>query len=211
MKINKLFKMRLKTYNNGKILAPLKCGTRFLDETFGGHKEDIGLEDLMLNQSILKNIELIVIREPLKHIESVLHTEILGKWRLSSEPSLKDVEKIMESFMYKQNDGIEGGTHYSSHLYLHLYYYWKRNKNKIKVIHLNELSSYLKSKGFDLPEYAPNKYDFNNYEHWYSKEDLMLSIKSNYPVIWDNYMLQVKESQLYYDSLISNTEIPKLV
>jgi len=203
--------LRLKIYNKGTILAPLKCGTRFLDETFGGCEEEISLEELMLNQSFLKNIELIVIREPYKHIESALHTEILGKWRNSNEHSIKDAEEILQNFMYKENDGIEGGTHWSFYLYKNLYLYWRRNKNKIQVIGLEQLSSYLKSKDIQIPEYFSNNYDFNHYEYWCSKEDLMVLIKSNYPHIWDDYMLQLKELEIYYNALINNKEISKLV
>jgi len=179
--------MVLKRYGGGKILAPLKCGTRYLDEVFGVNYADIDLSELMSD----RNIQTIVLREPYEHLESALHTELLGVWNGEG-----DVESVLKRF-------VSGSTHWSPHLYETLYTYCAKSGWDIKVIHLTGLSTYLKSTGVNEMEYNPKKYDFNHYTKWVSKKDMVLYIKENYPDMWYTYMLQVEKSNMYYDSLVN--------
>jgi hypothetical protein len=191
--------MRLKKYNNGKILAPLKCGTRFMIETFGESNEDIGLGDLTRNL-FLNGVEVIIIRPPYEHFESAVHTEILGAY--NNNKGMEEVEEILQRFRYNHHT-IESATHWSGHLYEHLYYYWRRNRKYLKVVELKNLSEYLVSEGIKIPEYNPDKYNFNHYGYWCSKEDLMYWVKTTFPYLWKDYMIQIENSNKYYDYLIN--------
>lgn len=193
--------MRLKKYNDGKILAPLKCGTRFLDETFGGDDGDIGISDLFKFLFLPKQMEAIIIRPPYEHLISALHTEILGLYNREVEPSFNDIETIVKSFMIK-NHNLESATHWSGHLYKHLYLIWKRNKNKIKIVQLKDLSDYLKSINTPISKYDPENYNFNHYGYWCSKDDIAVFVELNFPKEWEDFMKQIEYSNKYYNYLI---------
>lgn len=201
--------MRLNIYNEGKILAPLKCGTRFLDETFGEKNGDIGIFDLSKMLFLPKEMEVIILRPPYEHLISALHTEILG---CQNNDSVIDknsaIMDVIEAFTRK-NHNLESATHWSGYMYKHLYWIWKRNK-RIKVIELKDLSNYLVSIGVNIPEYDPGKYNFNHYGNWCTKEDIEIYVKYNFPTEWEDYMYQVKESDKYYNYLIGKIETPMI-
>lgn len=173
--------MYFKIYNNETILAPAKCGTRFLDETFGSDSE--GIDTKKLDVPLwrrLPNLKAIIVREPLQHLESAVHTEILTRYyndeeRDNTQPL--DVDTIINKFCYDwkgelyQKENMGSGRRYflettlwGYNLHETIYKIWTRNPRVINLIYLKELSSYLNTIGVDIPEYDNKKYDFISYE-----------------------------------------------
>jgi hypothetical protein len=138
-------------YRSGHdIIAPLKHGTRWLEEK----TNPISIEEIYS----IKNIEGItketywVYREPKKHLVSALRTEI----RVGIEFGGDNKDTIINKF--KTNNGL----HWSSTLYESLYHlYW--NNIGFNLIHLNDLSKlfigieYLSS-GYDMSDYITAKH-----------------------------------------------------
>jgi len=133
------------TYENGlDIIAPLKCGTRWLEE----YTNPIKLEELSTIYKI-KNITkdtYWIYREGREHLESALRTEIMGSIEFEKE----SVELVVDSFL----NGL--GTHWSPILFRCMYVYW--NRIEFNVIELNHLSNL-----FTGIPYDSSQYDFNNY------------------------------------------------
>jgi hypothetical protein len=133
-------------YENGlDIIAPLKNGTRWLEE----YTNPIKLEELSTIYKI-KNITkdtYWVYRDGKKHLESALRTEIMG----SIEFNNGDVNQIISSFL----NGT--GTHWSPIIFNYMYNHW--NRIEFKVIELNDLSNL-----FTGIPYDPSEYNFNNYD-----------------------------------------------
>ena len=195
--------MVFKLFNGDTILAPLKCGTRYLEMVFGAPSSEIACYTLNRNLFI-PTLKTIIIRPPIEHLISALHTEILGFLRENKEG---DIKETLNTFV-SNGSGIWQNAHWDKNVYSDLYWYWRRNRNYVNVIELKNLSSHLKElKIKKLPKYDSNDYNFNNYKYWCSKDDLMLFIKTNYKTQWDNLMEQIGVSTIFYDYLINKEVI----
>jgi len=197
--------MKLSFFNDNTILAPLKCGTRYLIETFG--EESSTTMTSSLNRTLYhQNVKVIVVRPPYEHLESALHTEIIKLYENSTTDSESDIKNVLDRFKSNANL-LDGATHWSYHVYEKLYWYWRRNRKYIKVIELKDLTTYLKTVKKKLPKYNADNYTFNHYSYWCPKEDIMLFVKENYKSIWDDLMEQVRISNKWYELLITETPI----
>jgi hypothetical protein len=195
--------MNFKLYDN-KLLAPVKCGTRYLDLIFKDNQIGFDLTELK-KRLFLSNITDIIVRPPLEHLTSALHTAILtatnNTGRNKDVPV--DVLSIIDEFcMYEKTD--LQNTHWRYDTYETLYWLWRRNKDNVNIIELKDLSSYLKKLNInDLPKYDSKDYEFRYYTNWCSKDEIMLFIKTNYIEQWDNLMSQVEDSNVFYNYLIN--------
>jgi hypothetical protein len=195
--------MNYKLFNDDSILAPLKCGTRYLEKVFGEPSSQISSHAIG-GKLFIENLQTIVVRQPFEHLSSALHTEILGSIQTNEETDIKDILDEFLSFdpLNKQN------THWDKNMYKNLYWYWRRNRERTDVIDLKDLSSYLtRLKIKKIENYDSNEYNFNHYKFWCSKEDLMLFIKTNYKKEWENLMEQVDNSNVFYNHLINKEVI----
>jgi hypothetical protein len=195
--------MNFKLYDN-KLLVPMKCGTRYLDLIFKNNQ--VAFDLIELKRSLfLPNITDIIIRPPMEHLVSALHTEILTAYNNTNQNKdiPVDVSSIINEFcMYEKTD--LQNTHWRYDTYEALYWLWRRNKNNINIIELKDLSLYLEKLNIKkLPKYNLKDYDFHNQTNWCSKDELMLFIKTNYPEHWDNLMTQVKNADVFYNCLIN--------
>ena len=196
--------MVYKLFNENTIIAPLKCGTRYLERVFGEPTSEIASYTLKKNLFI-QTLKTIIIRPPMEHLFSALHTEILGFLRENKEG---DIQEVLKTFI--TNNAIDSlqNTHWDKNIYSDLYWYWRRNRDYVNVVELNNLSSHLKGlKIKKLPKYDSKEYDFNHYDYWCSKDDLMLFIKTSYRREWDNLIEQVGVSTIFYDYLINKEVI----
>ena len=194
--------------NDYKILAPLKCGSRYL-EKYLGTPQSID-SSFLKSKLIIEGVKLIIIRSPLEHIISALHTEILGE---IEENTLKgeDVphEKVFLKHIrqFKQlNNGESTMAHWSPNMYKEIYFYWRRNREYVKLMHLSQLTSFLRGERIQAINHDPNHYNFHQYKYWCSKEDLMFFIMENYKSQWEDLKLQIEESEIWYNHLM-NKEI----
>lgn len=132
-------------YENGlDIIAPLKHGTRWLEEK----TNPISIVEIYS----INNIQAItketywVYREPKEHMVSALRTEI--RTGIEFDGDSKDI--IIDKFK------TDMGLHWSPTLYKSLYPYW--NKIGFDLIHLKDLSNL-----FTDVEYSSNGYDMSNF------------------------------------------------
>jgi hypothetical protein len=196
--------MHIKLYNKNTLLVPLKCGTRYLDKIF---KDDsTGFDITEMKKSLfLPNVTDIVIRPPMEHLTSALHTAILtaSNDTEKTKGAPVDLFPIIDEFcMYEKTD--LQNTHWRYDIYETLYWLWRRNKNNINIIELKDLSLYLeKLKIKDLPKHDSKDYDFHFYQYWCTKDEIMFFIKTNYIEQWNNLMTQVEYSNVFYNHLIN--------
>lgn len=197
--------MKLCFFNDNTILAPLKCGTRYLIETFG--EESSTTVTSSLNRSLYhKNVKVIVVRPPYEHLESALHTELIKLFQDRQNPNETEILNVLEGFKSIPHLS-DGTTHWSYHIYEQMYWYWRRNQKYIKVIELKDLTIYLKTVKKKLPKYDADNYTFKYYSYWCPKKDMMLFVKENYKSIWNDLMEQVVISNKWYELLITETPI----
>jgi len=195
--------MVFKLFNENTILAPLKCGTRYLERVFGAPTSEIARSELK-ERIFIPTLKTIIIRPPMEHLVSALHTEILGFLR---ENKGGDIKEMLMTFISNGTE-IWQNSHWDKDIYSDVYWYWRRNRKYVNVIELKNLSSHLKElKIKKLPKYDSNDYDFNHYKYWCSKDDLMLFIKTNYKKEWNDLMEQVGVSTIFYDYLINKEVI----
>ena len=149
------------TYENGlDIIAPLKCGTRWLEN----ETNPIKIEELSTTykiENITKNTYW-VYRVGREHLVSALRTEI----RTALEFQEDNTDSIVDGF-------IKGmGTHWSPILFRYMYSYW--NRIEFNVIELNHLSNL-----FVGVEYDSKNYDMSGYiKTKHTKEDIIQLVGS---------------------------------
>lgn len=201
--------MDLKVYNGGTILAPLKCGTRFLDESFGVNDEGYTLH-LLRRGLFYPKFKTMVVRPPMEHISSALHTEIINAYNNTDtnpdEPV--DISVIIDTFIWKGPEQTHQNIHWHRDLYSTLYWIWRRNRNNIEIVELKDLSSHLKSIGIKITKHKKENYNFSNFKNYCDVDELMMFIKLNYVDEWRNMMKQVEVATEYYNYLINREVIP---
>jgi hypothetical protein len=148
-------------YENGlNIIAPLKCGTRWLEEK----TNPIKIEELSTIDKIngITKKTYWVYRDNREHLISALRTEI----RNAIEFGENNTNSIVDGF-------IKGtGTHWSTELYKFMYLHW--NRVEFDLIHLNDLSNL-----FVGVEYIQENYDMNHYHKTkHTKEDIIELVDS---------------------------------
>lgn len=144
------------TYENGlDIIAPLKCGTRWLEEK----TNPIKIEELSTTykiQNITKNTYW-VYRVGREHLVTALRTEIRNDMEFFED----NTDLIVDGFI----KGI--GTHWSPTLFKYMYSYW--NRIEFNVVELKHLSNL-----FVGVEYDSKNYDMNYYlKTKHTKEDII--------------------------------------
>lgn len=136
-------------YENGlDIIAPLKCGTRWLEN----ETNPIKIEELSGLHKI-KNLTkdtYFLYRDGKEHLLSALKTEIRGAIEFNNG----DVNQIISSFL----NGT--ATHWSPIIFEFMYIYW--NRIEFKVIELNHLSNLFPGIPYDSNNYNMNYYHKSN-------------------------------------------------
>ena len=201
--------MTIKTYNNETILAPLKCGTRFMDEIFKAKDTGYNINELK-RTLVLPKIQAIIIRPPLEHIVSALHTEIINAHNNTEinpdEPV--DILAILDSFLWKSPHQTIQNTHWHRDLYETLYWLWRRNRNNIKIVNLKDLSTYLKSIGIKPPKHKKKDYNFSNLKNYCDVDEMVMFITNAYPDEWKNILRQIEHANVFYNYLMDGEVIP---
>lgn len=183
--------MVIKIYNN-IIMAPVKCGSRYLDKVWESERTEY------IHYQYLKfpKVKYIVIREPMSHLMTALHTETVG---FINEFGRRD------DFYHQLNDfiSVDGATHWCVPFYEYLYYYRNKYGEDIEVVKLENLTELLKNLGHNI-QYVPEEYHFKKYEKWWSKEDLFKMLKEMYPKEINWLIDKVETQKIYYEKLLNN-------
>jgi hypothetical protein len=151
-------------YENGMdIVAPLKHGTRWLEEKTN--------PSLIIEYPVLtytSNFDYVfnentywIYRNPIDYLMSALKTEI----RTSIEYDGDQTDHIVEGFISDKSH------HWNYNLNLIMYYYWKNNN--IKPIHLSNISNLFSPE----IEFINGEYEMNSYEKTKYQDDLFITNK----------------------------------
>lgn len=222
------------TYNiyDSKILAPAKCGSRYLDTVFeiteyGVSKKRIVLpKGSKLNELIpppklkhqffvkewkeweverwTNSIQWIVIRPPEEITISGINTEMLLSW--NSGCTLPSIErKLVEGILLAKNG------HYDPTLFRQLYFFWSivnATGNKVKFIHLNHLTAFTKQHLNFKEDLGDNVelHDFSNFPIFMDKIDMMNYFKKIYPVEWSTIETNMKSEMFFWELIQKNCE-----
>jgi hypothetical protein len=159
----------------------------------------------------LTDISTIVVREPLEHLQSALHTELLGwLWEnLNEKLSTKNMIPLINNFITDELNQA-GTTHWDINYYEHLYKFWKQNKDTIKVIHILDLTDFIKQEyGIDIPH---DKFSYgisrlvDKFKYAYtSKEKLSKWIEETLPELWNEVVKELPKAEKFYNHLINET------
>lgn len=190
--------MVIKIYND-TILTPVKCGTRYLDKIWEDKRVYSGHEKYLK----FPKVKYIIVREPMSHLISALHTETL-EW-INRYTDKDDFYHQLGEFISEQ-----GATHWCFPFYEYLYYYRNKHGKDIEVVKLENLTELLKKLGHNI-EYTAEEYSFKNYEKWWTKEELFQILKDRYPKEINLLIKKVKVQTEYYNKLINNEIDDKMV
>ena len=215
-----------------KWIIPAKCGSRYLDKAFGVTEQDnfgfSGIHNkIQMNvwrNSILNSpytkiaaqsdkifqfwilpITHIVLRNPLSHLFSALHTDL---WGHLDEP-------IRAIGLVKGNRGLEeillkytttGTGHWSPHLHYNVYMLLQKRPD-IQIVPLNKLSELVESVGLKM-DYVPDEYNFSKME--FSREDIINWVKTEYPSIWKRIWELYESDAVWMNKIGEKWNLPKI-
>lgn len=184
-------RVNVKVYDIG-IIAPCKCGTRFLDSVCT-LTHDISETSIFKNREWKGFAGWIIYREPYEWMVSALHTEILNR------KEWEGVEDILERFLR------EGGTtHYSDTTFKRMWEWLSMNR-KCKGVPLSQLSKLLRTLGVEASEvWREMDWEFRHLDKkWMSKEDVVRMIQKGYPIEWEWLLTCVKDEEVYWNRIVN--------
>lgn len=185
--------MDIKLFDN-RILAPSKCGTRYLRKVYSDIRFD-------LNKCNVNTITHIVVRNPYEHFESAIHTEYLNY--KNTYNSTEHINHIICGAISKNGIG-----HWHPNTYQFLYSIFIKNP-KIQIIDLINLSTFLNSEGHSIV-YDKSEYDWSDLDVWESKDDILQKLKINFKSEFEIIDKKLKLEFDYYTKLL-NEYRPKTI
>jgi hypothetical protein len=162
-----------------------------------------------------KDVTAIIIREPLEHLQSALHTEILMWYVLNPGESLSidTATPLIKNFI-NTDLNPRGTTHWDVNYYEYLYKFWKQNRNTIKVVNVSDLSPFLKE-NYDV-DLVHDKFSYGIPAHgsrfkyaFTTKQKLAKWIEETLPDIWDDLIRDIPKANNFYNLMI-NGEISEI-
>jgi len=172
---------------DNRILAPLKCGTRYLSKAYTFvHFNYYEVTDF-------SNIKYLIIRKPYELLKSALHTEfILYKEMYGFEI---DFDNFLDELMLKNYC-----THWEYYMYEQMYWIYFKSNKKIKVIHLSNLTDFMKQEGYNM-KYRKSNYDFHNYKNWINKDEFFNKLLKEFPTQMEILLEKVNIQTLFYNRI----------
>ena len=176
---------------DNRILAPLKCGTRYLSKAYTFvHFNYYEVTDF-------SNIKYLIIRKPYELLKSALHTEfILYKEMYGFEI---DFDNFLDELMLKNYC-----THWEYYIYEQMYWIYFKSNKKIKVIHLSNLTDFMKQEGYNM-KYRKSNYDFHNYKNWINKDEFFNKLLKEFPTQMEILLEKVNIQTLFYNRITKYT------
>jgi hypothetical protein len=188
--------MHIQIYDD-KIIAPNKHGTRFLNQVFDFKYVDSDQAEIFKQKKWLNKNVWFIYRDPMEHLVSALHTEIIVFLEQSNtiDDYDKIIEKVINTFIQPKDT-----THWCKDLLKGLHNMWCiSNKEKFKIIELKNLSPLLLELGYNIPEFNYEDYQFANSKFPISKETIQNIVKNKFPDKWNCLMSMIKsENESYY-------------
>lgn len=179
---------------DNKIIAPLKCGTRYL-RSLDLSPFPIYINEKDWTKAYENEWELIVLRDPLSHLKSALKTEILNMLNGHDLWFGLTIEKILDRFIEEN-----GCDHWSGNLYKKIYELWTHQNMMPKIIHLDDLSYFMSIRDINIP-FIKEKYDFSNFEITKTKEEIFNMVKEEYPSHFNKLIDLMQKDSKYYENL----------
>jgi hypothetical protein len=189
---------------NNEIMAPLKCGTRYL-RSLGLPHTHIHLSNDDWNRAYENIWKLIILRNPLEHLKSALQTELLNLYNGHTLWEGMTTQMVLDRFISK-----DGCDHWSSNMYEMIYNLWISQSKKSKIVNLNDMSYFVSNMGYHIP-FIKKKYDFTNFNIWLSKDTIFEKIKLEYN---EYYLELIRLNNLdtyYYNLFEFETIIKKII
>lgn len=184
--------MNVKVYDN-RIIAPCKCGTRYLDKIWD-EWEDTSELTIFVDEKKWKSFSgYFIYRPPMEWFVSALHTEIINR------KDTESVDDILDRFL-----SPKGTTHWADKTLKGMWELISSNR-RIKPIPLSQLSVLVRKLGITPPKYDAKEYDFHYLEErWIPKETIIKDIERDYPIEWEWLMSCIEEEEVYYNKIANN-------
>jgi len=170
-------------YNNGTILTPHKCGTKYLNKVFNCSKLEnvFNLKDLQQY-----DFKWLIVRDPYEHLLSALTSVYNNKQMLIT------LDELMNTFI----NGLD--PHWILDFYEVILSY--SENHSLTLVKLSDLSSFVKNElKLVPPKFLPNIYGTQISRS--SKDNLIDKIKTEYPSEWSTLMGLVDAEKVHYDLL----------
>jgi hypothetical protein len=176
-----------------RFIVPLKCGSRFLRkndwEVKGVKMLENGWESFKN-----RNWDVIVLRNPMEHLKSALHTELLSLWNDHENWSKYDENGLIETLI-----GELGTPHWCGILNKILYEVWVDKGKTPKPLKLENLSLFLSLENIDIPQYDPNHYSFKYFNKWETPDYVFNYVKNKYPKEYGVMLEMVNNDEIYFN------------
>ena len=215
-----------------KWIVPAKCGSRYLDKAFGVTEQDnvgfsginnerqmdvwrntildspytkIATQSDKIFQFWILPITHIVLRNPLSHLLSALHTDLWGHLNESTRNiGLVKGNLHLEEILLKYTS--TGTGHWSPDLYCNVYMLLQKRPD-IQIVPLNKLSELVESVGLQM-DYVPDEYDFSKLG--VSREDIINWVKTEYPSIWKRIWELYESDAIWANRINEKWSLPKI-
>ena len=216
-----------------KWIIPAKCGSRYLDKVYGVTKQDnIGFSAIQNQEQINKwrnsvlnspytkiaaqsddifqfwilPITHIVLRNPLSHLLSALHTDLWGHLDIPTRTiGLVKGNSHLEEILLKYT--TTGTGHWSPHLYLNLYTLLQKRPD-IQIVPLDKLSKLVESVGLEM-DYVPDEYNFENIGGL-TRNEIIDWVKTEYPSIWKRIWELYESDAVWVNRIGEKWNLPKI-
>jgi hypothetical protein len=222
--------MNISIYNE-KWVTPAKCGTRYLDRVFKITTQTNGMynkgkqfcKKILIESNALHTIYKmdtithLILRNPHDLFESAVHTDIWG--HISEKMQQNGIENhsnFIEEMLLKYLN--EGTGHWSSTLYMDLYYLLKYRPD-IQIIQLSDLTEFVIKETGIKEKYDPTDYNYkinhfaNNFgTERYSREYVINWVKEKFPILWGKIIKLYEIDKVWYGKILYGmyTEIDEL-
>jgi hypothetical protein len=147
----------------------------------------------------------IVLRNPLSHLLSALHTDLWGH----IDAPTRNIGLIKENLALKEillKYTTTGTGHWSPHLYYNVYMLLQKRPD-IQIVPLNKLSEFLQSVGLE-EEYVPDEYNFANMG--IEREYIINWVKTEYPSIWKRIWELYESDAVWANKIGEKWDLPKI-
>jgi hypothetical protein len=186
---------------NNEIIAPLKCGTRYL-RSLGLSQYSIYANDTDWHRVYETNWKFIILRNPLDHLKSALQTELLNLYNGHSLWNGMTTESVLDRFISE-----DGCDHWSGNMYKMIYDLWILQNKQSKIINLNDMSYFISNMGYYIP-FIEKRYNFSKFKIWMSKNDIFKMIEEKYNTHYIE-LINLNNSDIYYYNQLNFEKVTK--